>query len=166
MAIGERRRSGGFTYLALLFVTAIIGIAAAAAATVWHLEVQREKEQELLFVGNEFRAAINRYWATSPPAARRYPTRLADLLLDERFAEKRRHLRRIYVDPMTGKDDWTLVRLKDGQIIGVRSLSEAKPLKQAGFRLRDEGFAGKSRYADWLFIATPPAATTARVTAR
>jgi type II secretory pathway pseudopilin PulG len=155
----------GFTYVALLLGVAIVGVWIAATASVWHLTLQREKEQELLFIGNEFRAAINHYWRSSGATARRYPMHLEDLLQDERLAEKRRHLRRIYTDPMTGKSEWGLIRLKDGQIIGVRSLSEQEPIKKAGFRVRDQGFVGKTRYTDWLFIAVP-SATAGAPTAR
>ena len=158
MPTGRPGRHGGFTYIGLLFATAIVAVSAAAVATVWQMESRRAREEELLWVGNEFRAAIQKYWGASPAGNRRYPMRLADLLLDERSMEKRRHLRRIYADPITGKADWGLVTLQDGQIIGVYSLSVARPLKQANFRPRDQAFFGRQRYADWRFVAAGVAA--------
>lgn len=146
-------RQQGFTYIGLLLVVAVMGVWLAATANVWHLRVQREKEKELLFVGQQFRQALNHYASAGTGGARRYPTRLEDLLLDERFPDKRRHLRRIYTDPMTGKPDWGVVRTADGQIIGVHSLSTDEPVKQSGFAVRDFSFAGKQTYAQWVFFA-------------
>jgi type II secretory pathway pseudopilin PulG len=147
-------RQTGFTYIGLLLAVAILGVWLAATANVWHLRMQREKEQELLFVGNQFRQAINHYSASTAGSGRRFPLRIEDLLLDERHVEKRRHLRRIYADPMTGKAEWGLVRLADGQIIGVHSLSTDEPVKKAGFGLRDLAFTSKRSYSQWVFLAT------------
>ena len=154
--IGERRiaHQRGFTYIGLLMAVAIMGVWLAATANVWHLRVQREKEKELLFIGNQFRQAINRYSASSIGSGRHFPLRLEDLLLDERAAEKRRFLRRIYPDPMTGKPEWGLVRLADGQIIGVHSLSTEEPVKKAGFDIRDLAFTGKRSYTQWAFLGS------------
>lgn len=153
---GSRRQSRqtGFTYIGLLLAVAILGVWLAATANVWHVRMQREKEQELLFIGNQFRQAINHYSASSVGSGRRYPLRIEDLLLDERHLEKRRHLRRIYTDPITGKAEWGLVRLADGQIIGVHSLSTDEPVKKAGFSLRDLAFTSKRSYSQWVFIAS------------
>jgi type II secretory pathway pseudopilin PulG len=149
----DQARQAGFTYIGLLLAVAIMGVWLAATANVWHLRVQREKEQELLFIGSQFRQALNRYSASTLGSGRRFPVRLEDLLLDERSAQKRRHLRRIYTDPMTGKAEWGLVRLADGQIIGVHSLSTEQPVKKAGFGLRDLAFTGKQAYSQWAFLA-------------
>lgn len=151
---GEPRfhRQAGFTYIALLIAVAIVGVWLAATANVLHLSVQREKEQELLYIGQQFRLALEHYASSSPGNARRFPTRLEDLLLDERLLQKKRHLRRIYLDPMTGKAEWGLVQQGDGQILGVYSLSTAEPLKKAGFSVNDSGFAGKQSYSQWVFM--------------
>jgi type II secretory pathway pseudopilin PulG len=159
---GSRRRArqAGFTYLALLLAVAIMGVWLGATASVYHLSVQREKEQELLFIGNQFRQALERYSASTSGGARRLPLRLEDLLLDERLVAKRRHLRRIYVDPMTGKDEWGLVLGAGGQIVGVHSLSTDEPIKKAGFDARDQNFSDKTRYAEWVFLAKVGATQT------
>ena len=151
---GRARAQGGLSYIAVLLLVAIMGVWLAATANVWHLRQQRDREQELLFIGHQFRSAIEHYAAASAGGARRLPLRLEDLLLDERTLERRRHLRRIYVDPMTGDSAWGLVRQGDGQIIGVHSLSTVGPLKTAGFDAKDSGFSDKASYADWVFMAT------------
>ncbi len=67
--LSTRRRDGGFTYLALLLVIVVMGVVMGATAEIWHTAVQREKERELLFVGNQFRNAIRSYYMDH----RRYP---------------------------------------------------------------------------------------------
>lgn len=148
-----RRREQGFTYIALLIAVAIMGVWLAATANVLHLQTQRDKERELLYIGHQFRQAIEYYANGGAGNARRFPMRLEDLLLDERLLQKRRYLRRIYVDPMTGKADWGVVRRGDGQIVGVYSLSMDEPIKKAGFDMVDADFAGKSTYSSWVFLA-------------
>ena len=139
----------GFTYIALLIGVAIIGATLAAVAQVAQTMVQRDREQELLFIGNQFRQAINRYYASN----RRYPQQLEDLVLDDRNAGIKRYLRKIYFDPMTGHADWGLVKATNEQIVGVYSLSESAPLKKAGFRLTEAGLEDKDKYSEWIFMA-------------
>ncbi len=161
MPTGRARRSGrqtGFTYIGMLVVVGVMGVWLAATAQYWHLQVQREREQELLSVGHDLRQALMQYAASTQGGGRRLPLRLEDLLLDDRFAQKRRHLRRIPVDPITNSADWGVVRSGDGGILGVYSLSEAQPLKRAGFDLADIAFTGRSAYNQWVFMAAARAA--------
>jgi type II secretory pathway pseudopilin PulG len=148
-----RRRVGGFAYLILLGFVAVAGIALAALAQVWSTAAQREREAELLFIGHQFRAAIGSYYEQSP-GAKQYPRSLEELLADPRFPQAKRHLRRLYVDPMTGKSEWGLVRHQDW-VIGVHSLSEARPLKTALFEPEDAAFVDSGTYADWRFVFKP-----------
>ncbi|MFZ4625294.1 MAG: type II secretion system protein [Rhodoferax sp.] len=142
-------RQSGFTYIGLLIAVAIMGAMLAALGTVWHTQVQREHEKELLFIGNQFRVALHRYYQNN----QRYPMRLEYLVQDEDKLVVRRYLRKIYIDPLTRQADWGTVKLPDGQIVGVYSLSEKVPLKQVGFRLRNMNFEKKNKYSDWLFTA-------------
>lgn len=150
------RRAAGYTYLTVLFVVAIMGVALALTGEVWRTAAVREKEAELLFVGNQYRNAIARYYLSGP---RQYPRTLADLLKDPRKPSTERHLRRLYADPITGENEWGLIKAPDGGIMGVHSLSQKTPLKSANFRLRDKEFENATRYADWKFVfaaATQP----------
>jgi len=146
------RHQRGFTYLAVLLVVAMMGATLALTGMVWHTVVQREKEAELLFVGGEFRRAIRQYHT----GAGQYPRQLSDLLKDPRFPGVRRYLRKIYFDPITGKNEWGLVRSPDGSIMGVFSTSSDEPLKKAGFALADRDFEGKAHYSEWQFVVAPP----------
>jgi len=144
-------RQGGFTYLAILFVVAVTGLGVATLGEAWSRSRQREKEAELLWIGNQFRQAIGLYYERSPGGAKRYPTRLEDLLEDKRFVTTQRYLRRIYADPMTGKQDWNIVSAAGGGgIMGVKSRSTAQPL-----RFMSAG----GTYASWEFNYEPELAS-------
>jgi hypothetical protein len=75
---------------------------------------------------------------------------LEDLLSDHRGLVEKRHLRKVFVDPMSVKAEWGLVR-GAGRIIGVYSLSDRKPIKQDGFEPEDAAFRNASQYRDWVF---------------
>src|SRR5262245_44395213 len=105
MAAPTIRFERGFTYLGILIAMALFGVALAATGEVWRTTAQREREQELLFVGNQFRTAFMNYYANTPAGKPRFPRTLDDLVEDSRFPVPRRHLRRVYADPMTGKPD-------------------------------------------------------------
>lgn len=146
----------GFTYLGLLFLIAVMGLALAATGTVASVDRQREKERELLFIGSQFRQAISRYYERSPGGLKQYPPNLEALLQDSRYPGTRRYLRKVYADPITGKADWGLVEGPGGTVMGVYSLSNTKPLKVGNFNEVDQALEGKTAYADWKFVYIPP----------
>jgi len=151
-------RQKGFTYLGVMIIVMVMGAGLAATGTFWSTTAQREKERELLFVGDQIRSAIESYYRRSPGAAV-YPKSLAELVDDKRFPMPQHHLRRIYADPITGKADWGLVEAPGGAgIMGVHSLSTQAPLKTGNWRAKDEQFEGADQYAKWAFVYTPPAA--------
>ena len=143
-------RQSGVAYIGLLLVVALIGIVAGTAADVYQQARQRSREKELLWIGNQYRQAFASYQAASQ-GSESYPQKLDELLLDPRFPGIRRHLRRLYPDPMTGKPDWELIMAPQGGIAGVKSRSTLSPLKQAGFRPRDAQFEEKTSYSEWEF---------------
>lgn len=143
-------RQGGFSLLGLLFLVAGLGVAMAAVGTVWETAARREKERELLFIGNQFRQALASYSRHTPSGQPIYPRSLDELLLDPRFPFTLRHLRRVYRDPITGMVDWGLVKV-DGTIRAVYSPSTEPPLKRSGFTGPDAAFDGASSYAKWVF---------------
>jgi type II secretory pathway pseudopilin PulG len=143
----------GFTLLGLLFLVAGLGVAMAALGTMWHTAAQREKERDLLFVGDQFRRAIESFWNVPLPvgAPRRLPRDFSELLADARFPDTVRHLRRVYRDPMTGNAEWGLVKQADGGFSGVYSLSEDRPFKSGEFPHPYESFEGVQAYREWVF---------------
>jgi type II secretory pathway pseudopilin PulG len=150
-------KQNGFTLLGTLIAIAAMGAALAAYGELASHAAQREKEQELLFIGNQFRQAIGAYYTRSPGAVKRFPQKLDDLLEDKRYPNPQRHLRRLYADPITGKPQWGLIQAPDGGIMGVHSLSEERPIKTGAFAARDSTLTGTSmRYSDWTFSYVPP----------
>ncbi len=148
-------RPRGFTYIGLLLAVALAGVALAAAGTLWSTETQREREADLLFAGDQYRRAITAYYETVPAGqARRFPQTLEDLLQDKRWPTNRRHLRRLYVDPITGTREWGIVRGPGETITGVYSLSTAKPLKRANFPKDYQQFTDAKAYSEWRFLYT------------
>jgi hypothetical protein len=71
----------------------------------------------------------------------------------------RRHLRKIFVDPLTGKAEWGVVYLGDGTtgVVAVHSLSTARPLKVANFDSRFAGLDNADTISAWRFKARDPA---------
>lgn len=152
---GMAGREGGFTYLGLLAIIAVMGVVMVGTGEVWHIAQKREKEQELLFVGNQFRQALNGYYENTPGRERRYPSKLEDMLKDPRYPSTQRYLRKIYPDPVSGNAEWGLVKGPDGEIYGVYSLSGEEPMKKGNFSLADKSFEGKTKYEDWVFMHVP-----------
>jgi len=150
-----RADQGGFTYLAVLFLVAVMGVALASTGMLWSTAQQREKERELLLVGDQFRKAIGQYYEKSPGAVKKYPNTLSDLLKDERQLATQRYLRKIFIDPMTRTSKWGLVPAPEGGIMGVYSLSESRPLKTANFSEANLALAEKTKYSEWLFVYRP-----------
>jgi type II secretory pathway pseudopilin PulG len=150
-----RCRVAGFTYLGLLFIVAVMGLAMTLAAHVWETNVRREKESELLFVGNQIRQAIGSYYEEMPEGVKRYPSRLEDLLQDNRFPGIKRHLRRLYRDPIMESKEWGLISSEEGGIQGIYSLSRLAPFKKTGFGAEDAEFDGKVQYSEWQFVYVP-----------
>lgn len=147
-----KRACSGFTYIGVLIMVAIMGVLLSSFATVWHNVQQREKEQQLLFIGKQFSRAINAYYQNSPGGANQFPKKLEDLLQDRRYPMTRRYLRKIFHDPITGSTEWGLLKGADGGITGVYSLSDIAPLKTANFGNGYGQFEGKKHYSEWQFM--------------
>ncbi len=155
------RRSGGFTYLSLIILVAIIGLVTATTLKVGSVLQRARAEQELLRIGAEFSDALQSYADATPAGKPPQPPTLKDLLRDPRYPSIRRHLRKIYVDPMTGKAEWGIVYLGDKVgVIGIYSLSDAKPVKIGNFPTRFSSFDAKEHISDWKFTLTGKAVTT------
>jgi type II secretory pathway pseudopilin PulG len=158
-----RRQTQGFTYLGVLLLVALMGSALTVTSQVWNTVQQRDREEELLFVGGQIRNALALYAANTPGNGERFPQRLDDLLKDPRYPGVRRYLRKLYRDPVTGRVEWGLVKTPTGAIVGVFSQSDRVPLKISQFSLADQGFEGKTKYSEWVFMprSSPGAAVMA-----
>lgn len=149
------RSQRGFTYLVALFAVAATVVLAATALERAAQAVRREREADLLFVGMAYRQAIGQYYEQSPGALKRYPPDLTALLDDVRQSVRRRPLRRLYADPLSGRFEWGLIPSGDGGVMGVYPLSERRPLKTGNFPPELAVLASAETYRDWQFIYLP-----------
>lgn len=151
---GLRSPARGLVLHALLVFMALSTFAVVAAAEVWSTTLQREREAELLFVGNQYRRAIESYWTATPGPVKTMPTSVRQLLLDDRFPQPVMHLRRQYADPMTGEDMRLIT--SGNVIVGVHSRSKDTPIKQSNFPDKYAQFESAATYQQWRFVFTPP----------
>ncbi len=164
-ALRTHLSSSGFTYIALLAAIVIIGISLGAAGKYWSNVIQREKEQELLFRGEQYWKAIALYYRSAITGTQgAYPPGIEELLKDNRTAAGKRHLRQKYKDPLTGEDFIVIRQKGTRRIVGVRSASDKEPLKQGNFPISEDverntlyqKFEGKKKYSEWRFIYIAP----------
>jgi type II secretory pathway pseudopilin PulG len=153
----RRARPRGIALLGALILVAALGVGMAALGTVWQSAAQQEKEAELLFVGDQFRQAIESFQDAPAGGLARLPKNFDELLFDTRFPYPVRHLRRLWRDPLTGSTEWGLILGNDSGIAGVYSLAKGAPRKTANFPPEYEEFKDAKSYEDWRFeIAAPP----------
>lgn len=146
----------GFSYISALIFVAIIGITLTTGSRYWSTIIKREKEQELLFRGDQIRKAIESYYKIAPSGRRdQYPQTLNDLLKDPRFPTTQRHLRKIYKDPITNNGEWGIILAPNRRIKGVFSKSKDIPLKTGNFPSVYKDFEKATTYSDWKFVYTP-----------
>jgi hypothetical protein len=102
---GER----GFALLLVFLMAAAVALVLYQAMPRVAFESEREKEQLLQDRGHEYVRAIQLYYI----AFKKYPTKIEDL----ENTNNKRFLRRRYIDPMTGKDEWRLIHVNSaGQL--------------------------------------------------
>lgn len=126
----SRQQQRGFGYLAVLLIVLMLAVALGTTYERMDTVMKREKEQEWLFAGQQYRQAIASYYQKSPNGLKELPTSLDDLLLDRRFITTTRHLRKRFADPITG-GDWALIVDDNQKIKGVYSRSNAPVLQIA-----------------------------------
>jgi hypothetical protein len=91
------RRDAGFTLAGLICVLSAAAITAAVMVPLRAMESKREMEKELIFRGEEYVRAIQKYQRKYPGT---YPAAVEDLLSRDGF----RFLRKQYKDPISGED--------------------------------------------------------------
>jgi type II secretory pathway pseudopilin PulG len=146
-------RARGFTYLAVLWLLAVLAAGSGVAAQRMTTAVQRERETEMRFRAQEIVRAIERYHARTPAGKPSWPAGLDDLVEDVRHDPPLRHLRRLYDDPFTGRADWRPLRLAGGGLVGVRSRSERPALQLAATVAATRRSGDLLRVGDWTFVA-------------
>ena len=146
----------GFTYIMVLLALVVIGLSLSVVGRYWHFIDKKDREEELLFRGNQFVRAIDGYFKSAHGKVKIYPKSFEDLLKDPRSLKPKRYLRRLYKDPFTGEADWVpIIEKKSGRIKGVKSRSTESPIKTDGFPERYKKFKNKGSYDEWEFVHKP-----------
>jgi general secretion pathway protein G len=117
----DRQWERGFTLVELIVTVAILSILASAAVPIARYQVKRQNERELRRDLWGMRDAIDHYKDAADQHAfqtkvdsQNYPPDLETLVNGEDVQGKKvRFLRRIPVDPMTGKAEWGLRSMQD-----------------------------------------------------
>jgi len=165
------RLERGFTLAAVVIILAVMAIMLAVAVQTASFQKQREKEEELIFRGNQIVEGVRLFRARHG----RYPIKLGELARAQPWV-----VRKVWTDPITGNLDWVPVFLGQegteilggsqggggqgaatptptptggpqrrtattGAIIGVHSRSCEQSIKI---------YNGRTRYCDWLFYLT------------
>lgn len=159
----------GMTLFTVLFAIMVIGLMLGLTGQTWSQVMQREREEELFFRGDQYRRAIESYYTSGQGGQDAYPESLEDLLKDPRSLQTKRHLRKLYLDPFTNSEFELISAGGDvrggsvtvqnlGRIKGVRSNSTLAPFRQDGFPEEYENFKSASSYDKWEFTYTPESA--------
>jgi len=145
----------GFTYPAVLALIIIVSVSLMVVQKQWSTIVKREKEKELFFRADQIVNAIESFYLDASKGSQQYPRSFKILLKDNRVPGLKRHLRKIYKDPMTGNGDWGIIYDGKGGIKGVFSKSKKEPLKKGNFPEVYKSFENKTKYSDWKFVHEP-----------
>ena len=124
-AMSRSRRGGksaaGFTLMELIVTTIILMVLTGMAVPLMRLNIKREREKELRYDLWQLRDAIDRYKDAADRGmfqiklgSEGYPPDLDTLVngVDVQ-GKKLRFLRKIPVDPMTGKAEWGMRSMQD-----------------------------------------------------
>ncbi len=91
--------SSGYTLIILLFAISVLLIGLMIAVPVWQTQIQREREEELIFRGKQYVEAIRIFQLKKPGS---FPKTM-DELLEEKC------IRHLYADPMTKNGEWNII---------------------------------------------------------
>lgn len=99
----NRPSEEGYILVSVMFLLALLIIAMAVAVPKISADIQRDREVETYHRGMQYRRAIQLYYKKF----NRYPPNVEALVKTNEI----RFLRKRYIDPITGKDDWKPVFL-------------------------------------------------------
>jgi type II secretory pathway pseudopilin PulG len=162
---------------AIIVGLAVMAVVMTAAMPVWKQMVQREKEEELVFRGEQYAHAIGMFQRRTANA---YPPNL-DVLVQGKYIRKK------YKDPITNDDFVPLANTQGGAQRGAQPGQAGQAGPAAGQQGRGQPqagaaapgaaapvggvigvtskspdtsirlYKGRSHYNEWAFVYTPPA---------
>jgi type II secretory pathway pseudopilin PulG len=98
----------GYLLLTVLVLVFLILLALSVAAPRVAKEIQRDKELEAMQRGLQYKRAIKLYYKKFGA----YPTDIKQL----ENTNEVRYLRKRYIDPLTGKDDWRIIHQGEAKV--------------------------------------------------
>ncbi len=110
-----RRYDSGYMILLLVLAVFVLTIGLMVAVPVWQTQIQREKEEELIFRGKQYVESIRLFQQNNPGA---FPKSLEELT-------EEKCIRKLYKDPMTESGEWNIILIYPG----VSSKQGASPQK-------------------------------------
>ena len=128
--MSDHRRDAGFSLAALIFFATAVSILLSAAVPAYQMQARREREEELVFRGQEYQRAIQKYQRKFGI----YPPSIEALVQTNGL----RFVRRLYRDPITGKDFRLISINPDGSVSGSTLFSQRAnnvPLFGAGIQV-------------------------------
>lgn len=155
MESGSTPRVRGFSYLFVLIAVAVLGSAAAFTLSAGSTMARRDSEHHMRLAGQSIAQALESYAKATPLGQPLAPRSLEMLLRDDRYPTLVRHLRRVPIDPLTGRDQWGIVLDPQGLIAGVHSLAEGAPIQESDRQKMGAAVAGEMKsYRDLVFMPT------------
>lgn len=103
----------GYTLIILMIAIFIMSIGLLVAIPVWQTQIQREKEEELIFRGKQYVEAIRLFQKKYPGS---FPETM-DKLLEEKC------IRKLYKDPVRKNGEWNIILPIGGRTTGRRRKS-------------------------------------------
>jgi type II secretory pathway pseudopilin PulG len=133
------RRERGYMLLTLLLGISLLVIAAAAVAPTIALQIRRDREDELIHRGMEYRRAIRSFAKHTG----RYPLRIEEL----QNTNETRYLRKLYKDPITG-GEFRFLHTNDIAAYGARPNTASTPPDEGAITSSAAGSAAPTAGAD------------------
>ena len=106
---GNRPGRPGNVLIILMMAVFVLSLGALIALPVWQTELQREKEEELIFRGKQYAEAVRLFVQKNPG---RFPASLKDLL-------DKKCIRRLYKDPFGPGGQWNVILASTGTSTGA-----------------------------------------------
>jgi type II secretory pathway pseudopilin PulG len=149
----KNKKQKGFLYLMVLFMIVVISVMFLKSFETWEYILQRDREQELIFRGNQYVTAIKKYQTKYPGA---FPRSLKELY-------EKKFLRKLYKEPFSKRGKWNLVSISrqggkskfvviphslwDKYKGGYRIVGVVSPVHKKGYKI----YKKKEYYDEWLF---------------
>ena len=127
----------GYILLVLSFFAALMAIGLMQALPTALVQTQRDREEELIFRGEQYRRAVQMYVRKFG----RYPNSLDDL----EETNGVRFLRRRYRDPVTGEEEWRMIHIGPGGTFPDSKNSITPPTQPGGTGLAPSAAGSEPR---------------------